>query len=161
MLTNSEKIHAACSGLLNDTNKPMTRAEQMYKILNTINLIIDHFNLLETNTNKSITDFNEKVNYYLAQGLIKEVKNNIQSLIDDGTIKNIIDEGLFSEIRSDINSLDQRANDLYNTIIENEELCNNSLTEINKKLLLLNTEFTEFKNSVISEIQTINTELAF
>ena len=159
MLNTIDKLHISYNGIF-DNNKPMTQSEQMYYLLSKLNLIIEHFNLLETNTNKSITDFNEKVNYYLAQGLIKEIKNNIQSLIDDGTIKNIIDEGLFNEIRSDINSLDQRANDLYNTIIENEELCNNSLTEINKKLLLLNTEFTEFKNSVISEIQTINTELA-
>ena len=119
MLNTIDKLNISYNGIF-DNNKPMTQSEQMYKILNTINLIIAHFNLLETNTNKSITDFNEKVNYYLTQGLITEVKNNIQSLIDDGTIKSIIEEVLFGEIRSDINSLDQRANDLYNTIIENE-----------------------------------------
>ena len=125
MLNTIDKLNISYNGIF-DNNKPMTQSEQMYYLLSKLNMIIEHFNLLETNTNKSITDFNEKVNYYLAQGLIKEVKNNIQSLIDDGTIKNIINEGLF--------------NDLYNTIIENEELCNNSLIEINKKLLSINTE---------------------
>ena len=61
MLNTIDKLHISYNGIF-DNNKPMTQSEQMYYLLSKLNLIIEHFNLLETNTNKSITDFNEKNN---------------------------------------------------------------------------------------------------
>ena len=60
---------------LRDEKHSLTQTEAIHKICEKINLLINHFNLLEYNTNESIKDFSDKVDYYLNNGMIDEVNN--------------------------------------------------------------------------------------
>ena len=55
---------------LRDANASLTIPEAIHRIVEKINLLIKHFNLLEDNVNGSIDDFSEKIEYYLNNGMM-------------------------------------------------------------------------------------------
>ena len=50
---------------LRDSRASLTTTEAIHRIVEKTNLLIRHFNLLEDNTNESIKEFTEKIEYYL------------------------------------------------------------------------------------------------
>ena len=96
---------------LRDGKKGLTQTEAIHRIVEKINLIIQHFNILENNCNKSIEDFSEKVEYYLNNGMVDEVDKKLDQFTQDGTIDKLINEKLFNEINGKIEEV---KNDLVN-----------------------------------------------
>ena len=96
---------------LRDGKKGLTQTEAIHRIVEKINLIVEHFNVLEYNCNKSIEDFSEKVEYYLNNGMIDEVDKKLDQFTQDGTFDKLINEKLFNEINGKIEEV---KNDLVN-----------------------------------------------
>ena len=96
---------------LRDGKKGLTQTEVIHRIVEKINLIIQHFNVLENNCNKSIEDFSEKIEYYLNNGMIDEVDKKLDQFTQDGTFDKLINEKLFNEINDKIEEV---KNDLVN-----------------------------------------------
>ena len=96
---------------LRDGKKGLTQTEAIHRIVEKINLIIQHFNVLENNCNKSIEDFSEKVEYYLNNGMVDEVDKKLDQFTQDGTFDKLINEKLFNEINDKIEEV---KNDLAN-----------------------------------------------
>ena len=96
---------------LRDGKKGLTQTEAIHRIVEKINLIIEHFNVLENNCNKSIEDFSEKIEYYLNNGMIDEVDKKLDQFTQNGTFDKLINEKLFNEINDKIEEV---KNDLVN-----------------------------------------------
>lgn len=112
----NEMLNIYESGL-RDSQKSLTQTEAIHKICEKINLLINHFNLLEYNTNESIKDFNDKVEYYLNNGMIEEVCQKLDEFSEDGTLDRIINEQIFADINNQINEIKKELNsfkDIYN-----------------------------------------------
>lgn len=145
----NETLNIYESGL-RDSQKSLTQTEAIHKICEKINLLINHFNLLEYNCNTSIDNFSEKVEYYLNNGMIDEVSKKLDEYSEDGTLDTIINNHIFgdiknqiSEIQSDLsefkklyndnkNYTDERINSNTNEIRLNSENINNNTNEINR-----------------------------
>lgn len=103
---------------LRDANASLTIPEAIHRIVEKINLIIKHFNLLEDNVNGSIDDFSEKIEYYLNNGMVDEVSKKLDEFVKDGTLATIINEQVFTDINNqitDIKSDISAFKELYNT----------------------------------------------
>lgn len=103
---------------LRDSQKSLTQTEAIHKICEKINLLINHFNLLEYNCNTSIDGFNEKVEYYLNNGMIDEVSKKLDEFSQDGTLDTIINEQIFGDINKQIKDIKSDLDifkNLYNT----------------------------------------------
>ena len=96
---------------LKDGQHSLTQTEAIHKICEKINLLINHFNLLEYNCNTSIDNFSEKVEYYLNNGMIDEVSKKLDEFSEDGTLDTIINNHIFGDINNQINDI---KNDLDN-----------------------------------------------
>ena len=91
---------------LRDANASLTIPEAIHRIVEKINLLIKHFNLLEDNVNGSIDDFSEKIEYYLNNGMIDEVSKKLDQFVKDGTLATIINEQVFTDINNQITNID-------------------------------------------------------
>ena len=60
MLNTIDKLNISYNGIFYN-NKPMTESEQMYYLLSKLNLIIEHFNILEDTTREKIKEFEERL----------------------------------------------------------------------------------------------------
>ena len=62
-------------------NKPMTESEQMHYLLSKLNLIIEHFNILEDTTREKIKELEETVNNLISitNDIKDEVVNNLKT----------------------------------------------------------------------------------
>src|SRR5574344_1909153 len=119
---------------LRDGKKGLTKTETIHRIVEKINLIIEHFNVLENNCNKSINDFSEKVEYYLNNGMIDEVDKKLNQFTQDGTFDLIINEKLFNEINGKIEEV---KNDLVNfkqLYNENKNATDNAIQELSSEI---------------------------
>ena len=77
---------------LRDGEKGLTQTEAIHKICEKINLLINHFNLLEYNTNEAIKEFSDKVEYYLNNGMVEEVCRKLDEFAENGTLDTIIND---------------------------------------------------------------------
>ena len=103
---------------LRDANASLTIPEAIHRIVEKINLLIKHFNLLEDNVNGSIDDFSEKIEYYLNNGMIDEVSKKLDQFVKDGTLATIINEQVFTDINNQITNIKSDISafkELYNT----------------------------------------------
>ena len=119
---------------LKDGKKGLTQTEAIHRIVEKINLIIQHFNVLENNCNKSIEDFSEKVEYYLNNGMIDEVDKKLDQFTQDGTFDKLINEKLFDEI-------------------------NDKIEEVKNDLVNFKQMYNENKNTTENVIQTLSSEI--
>lgn len=90
---------------LRDANASLTIPEAIHRIVEKINLLIRHFNLLEDNVNGSIDDFSEKIEYYLNGGLVDEVSKKLDQFAKDGTLDKIINEQIFEDLNNQIKEI--------------------------------------------------------
>ena len=60
MLNTIDKLNISYNGIF-DNNKPMTQSEQMYYLLSKLNMIIEHFNILDDTTREKIKEIEERL----------------------------------------------------------------------------------------------------
>ena len=80
MLNTIDKLNVSYNGIFYN-NKPMTQSEQMHYLLSKLNLIIEHFNILEDTTREKIKELEETVNNLISitNDLKDEVVNNLKT----------------------------------------------------------------------------------
>ena len=144
---------------LRDGKKGLTQTEAIHRIVEKINLIIEHFNVLEYNCNKSIEDFSEKIEYYLNNDMIEEVDKKLDQFTQDGTFDKLINEKLFNEINDKIEEV---KNDLVNfkqMYNENKNATDNVIQMLSSSINNNTSRITQNSNK-ISEVGTrvTNTE---
>ena len=91
MIDESNLLNFYCSGIY-DSTKALTETEIILKVLEKLNLVILNFNDLETQMMKRMTALEKEVNYYLDTGIKLEVNKKLEEMIQDGTIKSIIND---------------------------------------------------------------------
>ena len=80
MLNTIDKLNISYNGIFYN-NKPMTESEQMHYLLSKLNLIIEHFNILEDTTREKIKELEETVNNLISitNDIKDEVINNLKT----------------------------------------------------------------------------------
>lgn len=119
---------------LRDGQQSLTQTEAIHKICEKINLLINHFNLLEYNTNEAIKDFSDKVEYYLNNGMIEEVSNKLDEFSQDGTLDRIINEQIFDDINNSINQIKSDLVDFRKIYNDNKNNTDNIIAENTKSI---------------------------
>ena len=138
---------------LRDGQQSLTQTEAIHKICEKINLLINHFNLLEYNTNEAIKEFSDKVEYYLNNGMIEEVSNKLDEFSQDGTLDRIINEQIFNDINNSINQIKSDLADFRKIYIDNKNNTDNIIAENTKSI---DENSIKIKNNA-DEISKINT----
>ena len=144
---------------LRDGKKGLTQTEAIHRIVEKINLIVEHFNVLEYNCNKSIEDFSEKVEYYLNNGMIDEVDKKLDQFTQDGTFDKLINEKLFNEINGKIEEVKNDLVDFKQMYNENKNATDNVIQMLSSAINNNTSRITQNSNK-ISEVGTrvTNTE---
>ena len=91
MIDESNLLNFYCSGIY-DSTKALTETEIIMKVLEKLNLVILNFNDLECQLMKRMETVEKNVNYYLDTGIKLEVEKQLNKMIEDGTIKSIIND---------------------------------------------------------------------
>ena len=80
MLNTIDKLNVSYNGIFYN-NKPMTESEQMHYLLSKLNLIIEHFNILDSTTREKIKELEETVNNLISitNDLKDDVLNNLKT----------------------------------------------------------------------------------
>lgn len=79
MINTIDKLNVSYNGIFYN-NKPMTESEQIHYLLSKLNLIIEHFNILDDTTREKIKEIEETVNKLTAitNDISNEVRNNLK-----------------------------------------------------------------------------------
>ena len=91
MISENNLLNFYCNGIYDNT-KAMTETEIIMKVLEKLNLVILNFNDLECQLMKRMETVEKNVNYYLDTGIKLEVEKQLNKMIEDGTIKTIIND---------------------------------------------------------------------
>ena len=91
MINETNLLNFYCNGIY-DSTKALTETEVIMKVLEKLNLVILNFNDLECQLMKRMTALEKDVNYYLDTGIKLEVEKQLNKMIEDGTIKTIIND---------------------------------------------------------------------
>ena len=91
MIDESNLLNFYCSGIY-DSTKALTETEIIMKVLEKLNLVILNFNDLECQLMKRMETVEKNVDYYLDTGIKLEVEKQLNKMIEDGTIKTIIND---------------------------------------------------------------------
>ena len=91
MIDESNLLNFYCTGIY-DSTKALTETEIIMKVLEKLNLVILNFNDLECQLMKRMTALEKEVNYYLDTGIKTEIRKQFDEMIENGTIKSIIND---------------------------------------------------------------------
>lgn len=91
MIDESNLLNFYCNGIY-DSTKALTETEIIMKVLEKLNLVILNFNDLECQLMKRMETVEKNVDYYLDTGIKLEVEKQLNKMIEDGTIKTIIND---------------------------------------------------------------------
>ena len=91
MISENNLLNFYCNGIY-DSTKAMSETEIIMKVLEKLNLVILNFNDLECQLMKRMETVEKNVNYYLDTGIKLEVEKQLNKMIEDGTIKTIIND---------------------------------------------------------------------
>ena len=91
MIDESNLLNFYCNGIY-DSTKALTETEIIMKVLEKLNLVILNFNDLECQLMKRMETVEKNVNYYLDTGIKLEVEKQLNKMVEDGTIKTIIND---------------------------------------------------------------------
>ena len=91
MIDENNLLNFYCTGIY-DTTKALTDTEIIMKVIEKLNLVILNFNDLENKLMNRMVALEKEVNYYLDNGIKLEVSKKLDEMIEDGTIKSIINE---------------------------------------------------------------------
>ena len=98
MISENNLLNFYCSGVY-DSTKALTETEIIMKVLEKLNLVILNFNDLECQLMKRMETAEKNVNYYLDTGIKLEVEKQLNKMIEDGTIKTIINDVIIENYR--------------------------------------------------------------
>ena len=99
----------------------MTESEQMHYLLSKLNLIIEHFNILEDTTREKIKEVVETVDYYMSSGIAIETEKYLENMIKKGDFDKIINQKIFEDIQERLDYNKIAINNLINRVSNIEE----------------------------------------
>ena len=120
MLNTIDKLNISYNGIF-DNNKPMTQSEQMYYLLSKLNMIIEHFNILDDTTREKIKELEETVDYYMNSGIVIETEKYLENMIKKGDFDKIINQKIFEDIQERLDYNKIAINNLINRVSIIEE----------------------------------------
>ena len=131
-----------------------TMQEVWSRIAQRMNIIVDHFNYLDSKFNNQKENVDKKLDYLLNEGLTEQVARQILLLVDDGTMEEIINTNVFNSLNTTIenNKLDIESK-LNNYKEENNTELNNINNELNEKI-------NSNKQEIDNNLNTINNNLS-
>ena len=131
-----------------------TTQEVWSRISQRMNIIVDHFNYLDSKFNDQKENADKKLEYLLNEGLEEQVARQILLRIEDGTMEEIIITNVFNSLNTTIenNKLDIESK-LNNYKEENNTELNNSINELNEKI-------NSNKQEIDNNLNTINNNLS-
>lgn len=131
-----------------------TTQEVWSRIAQRMNIIIEHFNYLDSKFNSQKENVEKKLEYLLNEGLTEQVARQILLRIEDGTMEEIINTNVFNSLNTTIenNKLDIESK-LNNYKEENNTELNNINNELNEKII-------SNKQEIDNKINTINNNLS-
>ena len=91
MIDENNLLNFYCTGIY-DSTKALTDTEIIMTVIEKLNLVILNFNDLENKLMNRMKNVEKDVNYYLDTGLKLEVSKKLDEMVEDGTIKSIINE---------------------------------------------------------------------
>ena len=120
MLNTIDKLNIAYNGIFYN-NKPMTQSEQMHYLLSKLNMIIEHFNILDDTTREKIKELEENVDYYMDSGIVIETEKYLENMIKKGDFDKIINQKIFEDIQERLDYNKIAINNLINRVSIIEE----------------------------------------
>ena len=120
MLNTIDKLNIAYNGIFYN-NKPMTQSEQMHYLLSKLNMIIEHFNILDDTTREKIKELEETVGYYMNSGIVIETEKYLDNMIKKGDFDKIINQKIFEDIQERLDYNKIAINNLINRVSNIEE----------------------------------------
>ena len=120
MLNTIDKLNIAYNGIFYN-NKPMTQSEQMHYLLSKLNMIIEHFNILDDTTREKIKEIEETVDYYMNSGIVIETEKYLENMIKKGDFDKIINQKIFEDIQERLDYNKIAINNLINRVSNIEE----------------------------------------
>ena len=91
MIDESNLLNFYCTGIY-DSTRALTETEIIMKVLGKLNLVILNFNELECQLMKRMKSIVKEVNYYLDTGIKTEIRKQLNEMVEDGTIKSIVND---------------------------------------------------------------------
>lgn len=120
MLNTIDKLNIAYNGIFYN-NKPMTQSEQMHYLLSKLNMIIEHFNILDDTTREKIKELEETVDYYMDSGIVIETEKYLENMIKKGDFDKIINQKIFEDIQERLDYNKIAINNLISRVSNIEE----------------------------------------
>ena len=121
-----------------------TTQEVWSRIAQRMNIIVEHFNYLDSKFNNQKETVDKKLDYLLNEGLTEQVARQILLRIDDGTMEEIINTNVFNGLNTTIK----------NNKLDIESKLNNYKEENNNKL---NEKYNLNKQEIDNNLNKINT----
>ena len=111
MLNTIDKLNVSYNGIFYN-NKPMTESEQIHYLLSKLNLIIEHFNILDDTTREKIKEIEETANNLISvtNDISDEVTNNLKMLTEFKKLQesiNVSNEAKFDEVINRIYNIEE------------------------------------------------------
>ena len=121
MLNTIDKLNVSYNGIFYN-NKPMTQTEQIHYLLSKLNMIIEHFNILDDTTREKIKELEETVDYYMNSGIVIETEKYLENMIKKGDFDKIINQKIFEDIQERLDYNKIAINNLINRVSNIEEI---------------------------------------
>lgn len=104
--------------------------EAWCKFAQKINIIIEHFNYLESKFNNQKELIDKKLEYLLGEGLSEQVAKQILIKISDGSIADLINKIIFKDLNDKIEANKTNIENNKNTIEQNKNEFNNKINDL-------------------------------
>ena len=128
-----------------------TTQEVWSRIAQRMNIIVEHFNYLDSKFNNQKENVDKKLEYLLNDGLTEQVARQILLRIDDGTMEELINTNVFNSLNTTIENNKLDIEDKLNIYKEEN---NNELNNINNEL---NEKYNSNKQEIDNNLNKINT----
>lgn len=133
-----------------------TTQEVWSRIAQRMNIIVEHFNYLESTVKDKQELIDKKLDYLINEGLTIEIAKAVKEKIEDGTIKDIVDEQIFTELRT---SITNNYNDLNSKIDRTNSLVNENTSKINSVKSELTASNKTLKEELLASNETLKNEV--
>ena len=131
-----------------------TTQEVWSRIAQRMNIIVDHFNYLDSKFNDQKENADKKLDYLLNEGLEEQVARQILLRIEDGTMEEIIITNVFNSLNT---SIENNKLDIESKLNNYKEENNTELNNINNEL---NEKINSNKEEIDNNLNTINNNLS-
>ena len=131
-----------------------TSQEVWSRIAQRMNIIIEHFNYLDSKFNNQKEIVDKKLDYLLNEGLTEQVARQILLRIEDGTMEELINKNVFNSLNT---TIENNKLDIEGKLNIYKEENNNELSNINNELNNAKLKVNNNENSIISLNEKYNT----